>query len=174
MVHSGFRGIGNLSFSDQFLKKWHRLASTASDRKSAKIQHDISWFIKNYFLFKTSKYLKLNSRIWMTLWTSVVIIQPWKLCSLNDLNSLNDLSGLNDLGSLNSSKNLLILMVGSFVAPKWPNMVPFCGINHQKSNFSLMSVEASWCYFFKNWPMHSAFTCIYSNYFKFNSHVFFW
>ena len=44
MVHSGFRGIGNLSFSDQFLKKWHRLASTASGRKVAKIQHDISWF----------------------------------------------------------------------------------------------------------------------------------
>ena len=33
-------------------------------------------------------------------------------------NSLNDLSGLNDLDSLTSSKHLLILMVGSFLAPK--------------------------------------------------------
>ena len=40
------------------------------------------------------------------------------LSSLNDLNSLNDLSGLNDLDSLNSSKHLLILMFGSFLAPK--------------------------------------------------------
>ena len=44
MVHSGFRRFGHLSFINQFSKKWHRLASTASDRKSAKIQHDISWF----------------------------------------------------------------------------------------------------------------------------------
>ena len=50
MVHSGIRGIGNLSFSDLFLKKWHRLASTASGSKVAKIQHHISWFKqKNIF-----------------------------------------------------------------------------------------------------------------------------
>mgnify|MGYP007015787208 CR=1 FL=1 len=30
-------------------------------------------------------------------------------------------------------------MVGSFLAPKWPIMVPFCGVDHQKSNFSLIS-----------------------------------
>ena len=30
-------------------------------------------------------------------------------------------------------------MVGSFLAPKWPIMVPFCGMDHQKSNFSLIS-----------------------------------
>ena len=34
------------------------------------------------------------------------------------INSLNNLNGLNDLDNLISSKNLLILMVGSFVAPK--------------------------------------------------------
>ena len=38
MVHSGFRGIGNLSFSDQFLKKWHLLASTACGRKCIRYQ----------------------------------------------------------------------------------------------------------------------------------------
>jgi hypothetical protein len=40
------------------------------------------------------------------------------LCSLIDLNSLNNLSGLNDLDSLISSHKLLILMVGSSLAPK--------------------------------------------------------
>ena len=37
-------------------------------------------------------------------------------------------------------------------------MVPFCGMDHQKSNFSLIlalflseAVEASRCYFFENW-----------------------
>ena len=39
-------------------------------------------------------------------------------------------------------------MVGSFLAPKWPLMVPFCGIDHQKSNFSLiydtLSVRGCW------------------------------
>ena len=30
-------------------------------------------------------------------------------------------------------------MVGSFLAPKWPILVPFCGMDHQKSNFSLIS-----------------------------------
>ena len=51
-------------------------------------------------------------------------------------------------------------MVGSSLAPKWPILVLFCGIDHQKSNFSLISapflsgaVEASGCYFFENWLM---------------------
>ena len=50
------------------------------------------------------------------------------LSGLNDLYSLNNLGGLNDLYSLISSKKLLILMIGSFLAPKWPIMAPFCGM----------------------------------------------
>ena len=49
-------------------------------------------------------------------------------------------------------------MVGSSLAPKWPILVPFCGMDHQKSNFSLIlalflleAVEANRCYFFENW-----------------------
>ena len=34
-------------------------------------------------------------------------------------------------------------MVGSFLAPKWPLQVPFCGIDHQKPNFSLISDSSS-------------------------------
>ena len=82
------------------------------------------------------------------------------LSGLNDLYSLNNLHGLNDLYSLISSKTLLIVMVGSSLAPKWPILVPFCGMDHQKSNFLLIlalflleAVEASRCPFFENWWM---------------------
>ena len=30
-------------------------------------------------------------------------------------------------------------MVGSFLAPKWPIMIPFCGMHHQKSTILLIS-----------------------------------
>ena len=36
-------------------------------------------------------------------------------------------------------KKILILMVWSSLTPKWPIPVPFCGINHQKSSFLLIS-----------------------------------
>ena len=39
--------------STSFQKKWHRLASAASDRKGGKTQYDISWFYpKKTFFFK--------------------------------------------------------------------------------------------------------------------------
>ena len=77
MVPSGFRRFGNLCFINQFSKKWHRLASTASDRKGAKIQYDISWFYPKKRFFQNIK-IKLNSNAWMTLKSSVVIFQALK------------------------------------------------------------------------------------------------
>ena len=53
LVGSGGLDIWVLSIS--FQKKYYRLASTASDRKGAKLQHDISWFYPIFFFFKTSK-----------------------------------------------------------------------------------------------------------------------
>ena len=57
-------------------------------------------------------------------------------------------------------KKILILIVGSSLAPKWPIQVPFCRMYHQKSTFSLIlapflseAAEASQCYFFENWLM---------------------
>ena len=38
-----------------------------------------------------------------------------------------------------SSNKLLVLKVGTSLAPKWPIMVSFCWMDHQKSNFSLIS-----------------------------------
>ena len=49
-------------------------------------------------------------------------------------------------------------MVSSSLAPKWPILVHFCGMDHQKSFFLLIlapfvweAVEASQYYFFENW-----------------------
>ena len=39
-------------------------------------------------------------------------------------------------------------MVGSFLTPKWPILVPFCEMDHEKSNFSLiyhtLSIRGCW------------------------------
>ena len=140
MVHSGFRRIGNLCFINQFSNKWQWLASTASDRKSAKIPYDISWFYpKKRFFFSKPK----NKAEFKCLDDSEVLssdFQDLKTSAVsNDLSGLNSLNSLNDLKSLISSKFLLILMIWSSPAPKWSIPVPFCGIDHQKSNILLIS-----------------------------------
>ena len=73
MVPSGFKRFVHLSFINQFLKMWHWLASTASNKKGAKIQLDISRFYQKFF-FQNIK-MKLNSRNWMAMKSSVVIFQ---------------------------------------------------------------------------------------------------
>jgi hypothetical protein len=60
------------------------------------------------------------------------------LCSLIDLSSLCNFTGLTSLYSPIFSKNFLILMIWAFLAPKWPILVLFCEMDHQKSNFSLI------------------------------------
>ena len=64
----------HLCFINQFSKKLHRLASTASDRKGAKFQLDTSWFYPKILSFQNIK-IKLNSRTWMTLKSPIVIFQ---------------------------------------------------------------------------------------------------
>ena len=69
--------------------------------------------------------------------------EPVWLCSdfsgLTNLCSLFDLTGLNSLWNHIFSKNFLVPIVWSLLAPKWPIVVNFCGMDHQKSNFSLVS-----------------------------------
>ena len=69
-------------------------------------------------------------------------------CSLIDLSGLCNLIGLNSLYSLIFSKNFLIPMVWSSMASKWPVLVIFCGMVHQKSKLSLIygtiSVGGCW------------------------------
>ena len=79
---------------------------------------------------------------------------------INGLYSLNNLRGLYDLYSLISSKKVLLLMVGYPMATKLPILVFFCGMDHQKPKFSLISVpflleavEVGRYYIFENWLM---------------------
>jgi hypothetical protein len=58
--------------------------------------------------------------------------------NLSSLDDLNNLTGLNDLDNLISSKKLLSLMFLSTLAPKWPILVPQCGMDHQKFPFLLI------------------------------------
>ena len=135
---SGFLSSGNLCLF------WPHAASTASDRKIAKIQHEFSWFCRKKFFPKHQNIAillikLLNLRTWMTLMTSLVLFPDLKnLWSLIDLGSLCNLNGLNSLYSSIPSKIILILMVWSSMAPKWPIIVIFFGMGHQKSNFSLI------------------------------------
>ena len=55
-------------------------------------------------------------------------------------------------------------MVRWSLAPKWPILVHFCGMDHQKPKFLLIlepflseAVEDSQCYFFENWFMKLKF-----------------
>ena len=98
------------------------------------------------FFFKTSKKSYISAPIikFKNLDISGVLSSDFpglrNLYSLIDLRDLCNLTSLNTLNSPISFKNLLILMVWSFLAPKWPILVPFCGINYQKSKFSLKFV----------------------------------
>ena len=44
-----------MCFINHFSKKWHQLASTASDRKGTRIQYDISWFYPPKKIFSKHK-----------------------------------------------------------------------------------------------------------------------
>ena len=82
-----------------------------------------------------------------TLYASCMLLSSDYL-GLRNLCSLIDLSSLSNLTGLTTSKNILILMVWTFLAPKWPILVLFCEMDHQKSNFSLifgtLSVGGCW------------------------------
>ena len=81
--------------------------------------------------------------------TQLLAFQEWKLGFIKMFNDKpllisvprSLLSCCTVLDSLNSSNKLLILIVWSFLAPKWSIPVPICGIDHQKSNFSLISSQ---------------------------------
>ena len=106
--------------------------------KGAKIQNDISWLFYNVFLFQNIK-IKLKSRTWMTLKSSVVIFQ-----ALEPLQPQRPHWPLQPQWPRQpQKKKFLILMVESSLAPKWPILASFCGIDHQKSNFSLISYTLS-------------------------------
>ena len=72
----------------------------------------------------------------------------YSLTDLSGLSGLCNLPGLNSLYSPISLKKFLILMIWSSMAPKWPIIVIFCGMDNQKSKFLLIhgifSVRGCW------------------------------
>ena len=125
-----------------------KVASAGLSRLQQKRCLNSTWYfmiLPQKIFFQNIK-IKLNSWTWMTLKSLVVTFQA--------------LEPLQPQWPQQPQfvKNLLILMVGSFLAPKWPILIRFCGMDHQTSNFSLISdtlsvgaVEASQRYFFENW-----------------------
>ena len=57
---------------------------------------------------------------------------------ISDFPCLKNLNGLDDLKSPFSLKNFLVLMISFQLAPKLPILVPFGGLDHQKSKFILI------------------------------------
>jgi hypothetical protein len=159
MAASGFRSSGHLSFIHQFSKKWHRLASTASVKKGGKFQYDISWIYQINIFSKN-----LNKAEFKKLYDSKVLSRNFpdlrtSATSMTSTASTTSMASMTFIASFHQKK-LLIVMVGSSLAPKWPIQVPFWGIDHQKSNFLLIlalflseAVEASRYHFFENWWM---------------------
>ena len=107
-----------------------------------------------FYFFQNIK-IKLNSRTCMTLKSSVVIFQALETSAA----STTSMASMTFTASF-YQKKLLLLMVGYSEATKWPILVLFCGMDHQKPKFSLISVpflseavEVSRYYFFENWLM---------------------
>ena len=108
----------------------------------------------NIYLFSNIKikwYLSSNYQMQAPGWLQELISDfPGLryLCSLIDLSSLRNLNGLGGLKSHFPSKNFRILMISSPLAPKWPILVPFWRLDHQKSKFLLIlgnfSVRGCW------------------------------
>ena len=142
--------LWNLSFINQFSKKWHRLASTASNRKGAKIQHEFSWFCQKKMFSKHQNIIilfirLLNSRSRMTLKFSVVVFQDLETsaASLTSAASATSLASTarvdtNSIYSPISSKKLpypdWLIINGTTMT----NTGHFCGMDCQKSKFSLL------------------------------------
>ena len=97
---SGFLSRGNLYLIHHMNFFWPHTASTASDRKGGKIQHEFLRFCQKIFFqnikIKSSKYwIQEPGRL---LKSAVVIFQALRnLSSLIDFSSLCNLSGLNSL-----------------------------------------------------------------------------
>ena len=134
--------MGTFEFYQYFFKKV-TLAGLNSLRQK-KCQYSTWYFmiLPTFFLSKTSNICEIFHWIIKSK-DSEELSGDFQgiryLYSLIDLGSLSSLNGLSDLQSPFSSKNFLILMISSPLAPKLPKLVPFCGLDHKKSWFLLVS-----------------------------------
>ena len=141
---SGFLSSGNLCLINHFKLFWAHAASTASDRKGARIQHEFSWFCQIIFFSKLQNIaildLKLlNSRTWRTLKSTVVILQALETSPA----SLTSVASATSLASTASKAQFPQKTSWSWWSDHhWHQNNQywqfFCGMDHQKSNFSLI------------------------------------
>ena len=140
---SGFLSSGNLCLIHYFKLFWPHTASTAFDRKGAKMQHEFSWFFKKNFPKYQKKVISvpgfLNSRTWMPLKTSVVIFQALKALAVSLI--------------LAASATSLATKASTTLFPQitswywWSDHCHqndqywtfVCGMDYQKPNFSLIN-----------------------------------
>ena len=87
--------------------------------------------------------IKLNLNASMTLKSSVVVFQALKLLQPQWPHQPHQPQWPQWPQQPHFIKKILILMIWSSLAPKWPIPVPFCWMDHQKSNFSLISYTLS-------------------------------
>ena len=121
--------IGNLFFTLN-KKRWWILMG---------LFHRISWFIQGVSYWSMQSKSALRGR------RINDFIELWCLMASGVLGICVSSLSFQKNYSLISLINLLILMVWSSLAPNWPMPVPFCGIDHQKSNFSPISDTLSQC-----------------------------
>ena len=102
LMLSGFLSSGNLYLIHHLNLFWPHVASSASNRKGAKIQQEFSWFCQKLLFFKTSKESDISPKTieFKNLEDSEVLNSD--LIGLRDLSSLIDLSNLCNLNGLNS------------------------------------------------------------------------
>ena len=100
LMLSGFLSSENLCLIHYLKLFWLHTASTASDRKGAKVQHEFSWFIKKNIFFKTSKWSAISPKIIEFKNLEDSEVHSCDFPGLRNLSSLIDLSGLCNLTGL--------------------------------------------------------------------------
>ena len=103
LMLSGFLRCGNLCLIHYLKLFWRHTASTSSNRKGARIQHQFSWFCQKNIFSKHQNKVTLVLKIieFKNLEDSEVHSSDFSglrnLSSLIDLSSLSNLTGLNSL-----------------------------------------------------------------------------
>ena len=90
----------------------------------------------------------LNSRTWMTLQSSKVIFQALETsaASLTSVFSATSLASTASTAFFSQKTSWSWLFDHTCqLPPKWPTQVPFCGLDHQNSNFSLTFAWYPFC-----------------------------
>ena len=134
--------MGTFEFNQSIFKKVTLVGLNSLRQK--KWQYSTWYFmiLSTLILFETSKWSEIFHWIIKSKYSEDLSGDFHGLRYLYSLIDLGSPSNLNDLSDLQipfSSKNCLILMIASPLAPKWPILIPFCGLDHQKSKFLLVS-----------------------------------